>query len=237
MAQRKEGGSPSLLPFSEQSSSCVPQKGRGGNWGSPTRILGSGSNAKLRVLGANHTKATLNAALPVFRYHPDPIATGSVVRSTRTCPVCGQQRGYVYTGPVFSTEEVEGLCPWCIADGSAADRFEAEFTDIGSGVPAGIAHAVLVEIGKRTPGFAGWQQEHWLFHCDDGAAYLGRIGYAELMPLGHALEMLREEGFKRGWAQDQIDAYVKSLSAAASPTAYLFRCVHCGIHIAYSDFD
>lgn len=179
----------------------------------------------------------MNVALPRFRYHPDPAATGSVVDSTSSCPVCGQTRGYTYTGPVFSAEEVEGLCPWCIADGSAAQRFEAEFTDIGAGVPAGVPTGVLDEIGRRTPGFSGWQQEHWLFHCGDGAGYLGRVGYSELMPLADALEALRDEGHMRGWSPDQVEGYLKSLSPTAAPTAYLFRCLHCGAYIAYSDFD
>jgi uncharacterized protein CbrC (UPF0167 family) len=67
---------------------------------------------------------------PTFRYHPDPIATGSVVVSDTTCVCCGQARGFIYMGPVTADEELdEALCPWCIADGSAARRFDAEFTE------------------------------------------------------------------------------------------------------------
>ena len=36
-------------------------------------------------------------ALPTFRYHPDPVATGAVVESDVTCVVCEKQRGYVRT--------------------------------------------------------------------------------------------------------------------------------------------
>ena len=32
---------------------------------------------------------------------------------------------------------------------------------------------MLDEITQRTPGFTGHQQEHWLYHCGDGAAFIG----------------------------------------------------------------
>jgi uncharacterized protein CbrC (UPF0167 family) len=115
-------------------------------------------------------------ALPTFRYHPDPVATGAVEASDGTCPCCGAARGYAYVGPVFAEDEVEGLCPWCIADGSAASRFDAEFTEVDGDVPDG----VLVEVTTRTPGFTGWQQERWLVHCGDAAAYLGATGDDDL---------------------------------------------------------
>jgi hypothetical protein len=74
---------------------------------------------------------------PEFPYHPDPRATGSVVVSDTSCVACGQSRGFVYAGPVYSQGElIDSLCPWCIADGSAAEKYEAEFTDVGWGVPA-----------------------------------------------------------------------------------------------------
>ena len=112
--------------------------------------------------------------LPHFRYHPDPIATGSVVASELTCEVCDQARGYVYDGPVYGDTGDEGaICPWCIADGRAARLLDIELTDVGIDVPDDIPVDVIDELVHRTPGFTGWQQEHFLFHCDDGAAYLG----------------------------------------------------------------
>jgi hypothetical protein len=58
--------------------------------------------------------------LPDFPYHPDPLATGSIEESPADCVSCGRARGFVYTGSVYAVEEAEPLCPWCIADGSAA---------------------------------------------------------------------------------------------------------------------
>jgi uncharacterized protein len=139
-------------------------------------------------------------SFPEFPYHPDPRSTGFVVESDTNCRACGEARGCVYTGPVYAAEELAGaLCPWCIADGTAAQKFDAEFTDAGAAVPDDVPQEVLEELAHRTPGFSGWQQEHWLYHCGDGAAF---VGLAD-----------RRDG----------------------ATAFLFRCRHCGRHLAYSD--
>jgi len=67
--------------------------------------------------------------LPVFRYHPDPVATGAIVRSDVACACCGEATGFAYDGPWYATHDPDGvICPWCIADGRAAARFDAEFT-------------------------------------------------------------------------------------------------------------
>jgi uncharacterized protein CbrC (UPF0167 family) len=180
--------------------------------------------------------------LPPFRYHPDPVGTGSVVASDVVCRRCERARGCVYVGPVYAEEELGGeLCPWCIADGSAADQFEAEYTDaegVGDGARWGeVPTAVLEEITRRTPGFAGWQQERWWTHCGDGAAFLGRAGRRELEDRwAAALPTIRiEAGLDAdpaGWAR-----YLEALDVESAPTAYVFRCLHCGRLGGYSDTD
>lgn len=178
-----------------------------------------------------------NAPLPAFPYHPDPLGTGSVKESRARCEACGAARGYVYTGPVYAVEELDdALCPWCIADGTAAARFDADFTDVGTGVPAEVPSEVIEQIAHRTPGFTGWQQEHWLYHCADGAAFLGRVGRRELEQYPDALEVLRHEHDEYGWPPEQVEEYLAGLDKDGQPTAYLFRCRRCGQHLAYSDF-
>jgi uncharacterized protein CbrC (UPF0167 family) len=143
-----------------------------------------------------------DAGLPIFCYHRDPIATGSVRRSDATCEVCGQARGSEYNGPVVSAMVEEPvICPWCIADGSAATKFDAWFTDTGQETPDDVPAEALDEIGRRTPGFNGWQQEHWLYHCGDGASFLG---------------------------VEDPDLWENT---------YRFRCLACGVDLAYSDCD
>ena len=175
--------------------------------------------------------------LPAFKYHPDPIATGSIRRSDARCLACGEVRGFIYVGPVHSAERLEdSICPWCIADGTAAERLEAEFTDLGWEVPDDVPAGVTDEVSRRTPGFHGWQQEHWLYHCRDAAAFLGPAGATELAPYSDALEMLSHEHDEYGWPPEQTATYLESLTREGSPTAYLFRCLGCGRHLAYSDF-
>lgn len=161
--------------------------------------------------------------LPAFPYHPDPLATGSVVRSDAPCVCCDRRRGYVYTGPVYAVADLgRALCPWCLADGSAAERYEAQFTEVDGEVPMDVVRAVE----QRTPGFAGWQQERWLTHCGDAAVFLGRAGVRELEPYADVLESL---------AADFGESFLSALDAEGQPTAYLFRCWHCARHLAYAD--
>ncbi len=179
--------------------------------------------------------------LPEFKYHPDPIATESIVRSEAECVCCGKARGYVYVGPVFSEEDLdESLCPWCIADGSAHEKFDASFTDekgVGDyGSWECVSPAIVDEVAHRTPGFSGWQQERWWTHCGDAAAFMGRAGKSELLVLGkEAIAAVQEStGLSDGpeWAQ-----FFEALDKEASPTAYVFKCLKCGALGAYQDCD
>src|SRR3954452_7382977 len=118
--------------------------------------------------------------LPTFRYHPDPIATGSIKPSGASCICCAEARGFVYAGPVYSTRNNldDAICPWCIADGSAAKKFDASFTD-AAGIGGGdedwpeVSAGIIEEVSLRTPGYNSWQEERWFTCCDDAAAYLG----------------------------------------------------------------
>jgi uncharacterized protein CbrC (UPF0167 family) len=177
--------------------------------------------------------------LPSFRYHSDPVATGSIAESDNECVSCEQARGYIYTGPVYSEEDHEhDICPWCIADGTAHKKLKAEFVDkAGVGdyenwdkVPA----AVSEEVAYRTPGFTGWQQERWLTCCGDAACFIGRAGYKKLLTFGPStIEAIRAE---LGWDGEEWDEYLRALDKDDQPTAYLFRCLHCKKVGGYSDF-
>lgn len=182
--------------------------------------------------------APMEEGLPRFRYHPDPLATGSIEQSHDQCIACGHRRGFKYVGPVYAEEDLDGrLCPWCIADGNAARTFDAEFTDVGWGVPAQVPASVTDELAHRTPGFHSWQQAHWLYHCGDGCGFIGEVGRAELAGYPDASETLRRESEGFGWDEQEIAAFLDSLAKGGSPAAYLSRCLVCGSHLAYSDFD
>jgi hypothetical protein len=121
-------------------------------------------------------------ALPSFKYHPDPIASGSIKPSDAACVCCEQARGYVYDGaPYAEADDLDdAICPWCIADGSAREKFDAEFTDRAS-IGDGASDAAIEEVAFRTPGFHAWQQERWLICCNDACAFLEPVGHVEIV--------------------------------------------------------
>lgn len=175
----------------------------------------------------------MTEALPGFPYHPDPLGTGSVVASDAGCVCCGGRRGYVYAGPVYAVADLaRKLCPWCLADGSAAERYEAQFTEIDGRVPPEVLRAVA----ERTPGFVGWQQERWLVHCGDAAVFLGRVGAAALAQHPDAVEHLRADLGWGGADEPGFGRFLSALDADGQPTGYLFRCRVCAGHLAYADF-
>ncbi|MEU1590612.1 CbrC family protein [Micromonospora sp. NPDC005710] len=56
---------------------------------------------------------------PVFRYHPDPLATGSAMQIEHECTVCGQLRQVRYRGPIYGRQPGT-LCLHCIYSGEAS---------------------------------------------------------------------------------------------------------------------
>ncbi|MGH9721824.1 MAG: CbrC family protein [Bryobacteraceae bacterium] len=178
-------------------------------------------------------------ALPTFRYHPDPVATGSVRPNESTpCLACNRIRDYIYVGPAYSEmfHYLSGcLCPWCIADGSAAKQFRATFAD--TGLMDGVSGQVRDTAGARTPGFEAWQQEEWLTCCGDCAAFLGAAGAPELkQSFPEAIPAVTayvKENY--GLEGEELEEFVSGLSKNDQPTAYVFRCLHCQRHLAYVD--
>ncbi|HEY2786698.1 MAG TPA: CbrC family protein [Fimbriiglobus sp.] len=180
-------------------------------------------------------------ALPTFKYHPDPLATGSMEESDTECACCGKVRGFIYTGPVYAVEEYDQcICPWCIADGSAHEKLEASFTDDagigGGGMWDEVPDEVIEEVAFRTPGFSGWQQEQWWTHCGDAAQFIGRAGKKELKALGQqAIEAIQDSvGLSDG---PEWEEFLGTLNKEGSPTAYMFRCRKCSQLGGYQDCD
>lgn len=92
----------------------------------------------------------MSDSLPHFRYHPDPVATGSIRASADRCVCCERHRGWIYTATFYTEHDIDGpFCPWCIADGSAAERFEGDFTDC-YGLDD-VSMDVVHEVTRRTP--------------------------------------------------------------------------------------
>lgn len=168
----------------------------------------------------------------IFKYHPDPIKTGVFKNDTAvTCDCCGKKTDLYYTGPFYSIEEVDYLCPQCISSGAAAEKFDGELQDSESTDEVSDPEK-LDELIHRTPGYCGWQQEYWLAHCDDYCVFLGYFTWDKLVEMGIAKEI--EETYRSDICMlDFSDAkeYLKNNEG------YLFKCLHCGKHFIYYDFD
>jgi hypothetical protein len=178
-------------------------------------------------------------SLPKFDYHPNPLATGSIIPSNAACDCCGEACGFIYDGPIYTEEDVDAVCPWCIASGAAHNELGATFTDEngigGYGEWEPVSKDVIEAVARRTPGFSGWQQEQWWTHCGDAGEFIGPCGIVELEALGvEALAVIRESA---GFEGEELELLMSALSRDGSPTAYMFRCRKCGQLGGYWDCD
>ncbi|HEY1178223.1 MAG TPA: CbrC family protein [Phytomonospora sp.] len=180
----------------------------------------------LPVLDGSDRKAMKRTAedarpLPEFRYHPDPLATGSVRPSVTRCPVCEHVTGFAYATTPYGPGTVRNICPWCIADGSAAARFGASFCDDFPLLESGLPHAVVVEVCERTPGFASFQQEEWQSCCGDACAFEGLLAPEDFATLDDATLLAlnvppdRLDDWRSGYTGDDYGVFG-------------FRCLRCG---------
>ena len=180
----------------------------------------------------------MNIPLPNFRYHPDPLSTGSIISSEESCECCGEARGCVINAPIYCVEEVESLCPWCVADGSASKKFDGIFVDSDSFEKNEISESIVEEVTKRTPGFSGLQHERWLTHCLDACQYQGLASIEEIKQLSRE-EVLQAVDDGRFYSYCRDDNYWKELfdvyQGNRSVSFYKFSCLHCKKLLYYMD--
>ena len=172
--------------------------------------------------------------IPTFKYHPNPLNTGAFEISEEgvVCGCCGKVTHIYYEAPFYAVDDIDYLCPACIASGKAAEKFDGSFQDDYS-VDDGVEDAEkLDELIYRTPGYCGWQQEYWRAHCGDYCAYLGRVGAVELQ----ALDVMDEVLDDPMWDDEQKEMIENSVNGGHLQ-CYLFQCLHCGKHMVWMDFD
>ena len=174
--------------------------------------------------------------LPHFPYFPDPLANGCIIEKQATCPCCGEDRSYMYVGPIYSAEvddETEA-CPWCIADGSAAAKWSAEFNDVLN-LPQGVPDQVAEIIKTRTPGYETWQGNRWLFSETDALIFFGEVVGADLLEEGNqakieaCLAALSRFNLPKGFCLSEV-------KGAGEPALYLFQDRDTLAFRAYADW-
>ena len=173
--------------------------------------------------------------LPVFKYHPDPIGTGAIEKTEDECECCGKPRGYKAASTIYAIDDIETICPWCIADGSAAEKYDGEFSDSHPLLSDGIDPEIVREVCERTPSFVSWQQERWLSHCNDACEFHGDAVKTDLEALAgdNLKEFLAAEYIKEEYWPDIVAGYEKGGHIAI----YKFRCRSCGQSRFYADRD
>ena len=170
--------------------------------------------------------------LPFFKYHPDPLETGSFEEGEeKICPCCGNKSKVYYSSFPYCSENVEYICPTCISNGEAARKFDANFVQNAEWHGENDEEKDD-ELFHRTPGYMSWQGEHWLSCCDDYCAYMGTVGTRELKAMDIADEVI-EEYVKRGAFEDIGEYLVKD----GPMCGYLFKCLHCGKYHLWVDAD
>ena len=174
--------------------------------------------------------------IPYFRYHPNPIETGTFkTDKTVLCECCGKETSVYYTGPFYCVETVEYLCPWCIAGGSAAEKFDGEFQDyaaVENDETHPLSEEALAELTRRTPGYIGWQQEDWLSHCGEPCAFVGYAGLEEIEDKLDDFVDLDGDCERFGGREN-----LEYLRNGGSCQGYLFQCLHCGKYRLHADAD
>jgi uncharacterized protein CbrC (UPF0167 family) len=175
-------------------------------------------------------------ALPTFRYYRDPVGDGTIQPSPEVCDACSRARGFLVTSTVHGADVPAdvSLCPWCVADGTAHDRFGASYNEVDPGAGA----EATAEAETRTPGFATWQDWEWPTHCGDVAVYVGQPTAAQMRANPEALAALRADLAQWEWGRDPqaLEDFVDALGTG-SPAAYLFECPRCGAQLVRWDED
>jgi uncharacterized protein len=166
--------------------------------------------------------------LPQFNYHLDPVGSEVITASDGACVCCGKSRGAMYVGPAFTTrrEVRDNICPWCVADGSAARKFDAYFAGAQALLKAGIAREIVDEVTKRTPGYFCWQSDQWQAHCNDACVFHGDATVEDVANASRdTIEAWKAEYNMKDqdWARLSDGYEPKGHSAF-----YKFLCRHCG---------
>ena len=171
--------------------------------------------------------------LPDFEYFPDPLRNGCIVEKQGSCPCCNQSRAFMYVGPIYSIHDVEEVCPWCIANGTAASKWSASFNDVylaSNEVPKDVVET----IDQKTPGYETWQGNKWLFSASDALIFVGEVVGKDLLYENNLAKIEACRGALSEWNFPE-DFELSNVVIGGQPAIYLFRDKASGIYEAYAD--
>ncbi|MFJ4160209.1 CbrC family protein [Microbacterium testaceum] len=177
---------------------------------------------------------------PTFRFHPNAYALGMFENTVGVCNACGQVRPMRYTSVLYSAHDVDYICPWCIADGTAARVFDGVLNSFegiegvprGEALPLGVDLDEAREVSERTPSYRSWQEEEWRSHCGRPCAFVGDIGSAGLGAYLDEPDFAADVHSGQGWEPAVLRRYLR---AGGDLAGYLFQCLTCGAHRLHVD--
>jgi len=172
------------------------------------------------------------ADFPKFKYHQNPFLW-DFKTDDAPCPCCGKVTGYIHEHTAIHEEEIENICPWCIADGSAAEKFGCVFNDVSD--IDGIPPERIDELTRRTPGLSTWQDLDWPTHCNDFYSFVDYVIWPKIKQMGIEKEI--EQDLSENDSDFSVKEIKKGLHATSSMRGYLFRCLHCGKYHLHVDLD
>jgi uncharacterized protein CbrC (UPF0167 family) len=155
-------------------------------------------------------------------------------------PVCQRRRGWAYKTvhygeyvAALQRGELLEVCPWCIADGSAAAQ-GISFADGTPRIKAGIPEEIVREVTERTPSSPEFHQSAWQACCNDACAYLGLLSAAQIAGFFETGQV-NLPSFLEG-VRDRDTVFHALHMVEDSRAFWGFRCLHCGqIKILYDD--
>ncbi|WP_181034196.1 CbrC family protein [Arthrobacter sp. GMC3] len=176
--------------------------------------------------------------LPIFRFHPNAFDLDIFEVLEGVCEACKMPRTMRYIASFYAMEDVEYICPWCIADGTAARVFDGEFCATIDSIPENsifsfeVHEAESLEVATRTPSYFSWQQEEWRSHCGRPCAFLGDIGANDLPQYLTEPDFAADVNGGLGWDPELLQ---KLLAKGGDLAGYLFGCLSCGAHRLHVD--
>lgn len=176
--------------------------------------------------------------LPKFKYHPDPLKTGCIKESDETCQVCEQKTGYIYNGTIYGggKNNIERICPWCIANGEAHEKFQVSFATppiysddmelMDESFRVSCSKEAHQELVHRTPGFPVFNEVDWLECCNDFCEYHGIATVGDFKKIS---DKEKERFKKTAWHPEEAIELLQKGRDEEEHCYYLkFVCIKCG---------
>ncbi|WP_075833301.1 CbrC family protein [Deinococcus marmoris] len=169
-----------------------------------------------------------------FHYYADPTGDSVFEQTSIVCSACGKHREWKYQGVFYSIHDDLVICPWCIADGLAAKKFDGEFQEADFAETA--SRDSVLAVRTRTPSVATWNPIFWPDHCSECCQYIGDLRNHWSVEI---IESATAQADIRAIAEITRMTTGEILEWAKRGAIYLrlFQCVQCGNYRLALDLD